>query len=388
MITKIIISFAGLMGFFTIFLILFRNKSNRITNMYLVIIFFIISARMLLVGLFSIEDQEFIRTLLNKYNNLLIIIVPSVYLYFDTMVKDAKKINFYNYIHFIIPILFNIVDYLLNRHYFEISNVNYYYYSFFAVYTATYYVMISKLLYYKVWSIKAVFGVDIKQNQLIKKWSIYFFSVIVIVGFRLIITLFIEIKNLSYNFGDSYLWVSAILWLLVFFKIIISPELLYGYTYLDGLVKQYKKTEKHTMAFWINDSKITITNIQDHNLFEKIREDISSYTVKVDQFSYNIPAYRNSKFSLTDLSNKLNIPKSHLTFLFKYNSKISFSEYKKIIRIQDGLDLIKSGYLTSNTYESLAKDIGFNSYNTFFLSFKEVTGLSPQDFLVNNKKIA
>ena len=130
MITKIIISFAGLMGFFTIFLILFRNKSNRITNMYLVIIFFIISVRMLLVGLFSIEDQEFIRTLLNKYNNLLIIIVPSVYLYFDTMVKDAKKINFYNYIHFIIPILFNIVDYLLNRHYFEISNVNYYYYSF------------------------------------------------------------------------------------------------------------------------------------------------------------------------------------------------------------------------------------------------------------------
>ena len=343
---------------------------------------------MLLVGLFSIEDQEFIRTLLNKYNNLLIIIVPSVYLYFDTMVKDAKKINLYNYIHFIIPLLFNILDYLLNRHYFEISNVNYYYYYFFAVYTATYYVMISKLLYYKVWSIKAEFGVDIKQNQLIKKWSIYFFSVIVIVGFRLIITLFIEIKNLSYNFGDSYLWVSAILWLLVFFKIIISPELLYGYTYLDGLVKQYKKTEKHTMAFWINDSKITITNIQDHNLFEKIKEDISSYTVKVDQFSYNTPAYRNSKFSLTDLSNKLNIPKSHLTFLFKYNSKISFSEYKKIIRIQDGLDLIKSGYLTSNTYESLAKDIGFNSYNTFFLSFKEVTGLSPQDFLVNNKKIA
>jgi AraC-like DNA-binding protein len=108
--------------------------------------------------------------------------------------------------------------------------------------------------------------------------------------------------------------------------------------------------------------------------------------VKVDQFSFHTVAYRNSKFSLTDLSNKLNIPKSHLTFLFKYYSKISFSEYKKIIRIQDGLNLIKSGYLITNTYDSLAREIGFKSYNTFFVSFKDISGVSPQDFLVQNIK--
>jgi AraC-like DNA-binding protein len=341
---------------------------------------------MLLVGLFAPENHQFLNTLLTKYNNALIVIVPCAYLYFDAMIKNSKRNDYRNIIHFIIPLLFNVVDYLFYRHYFEISNVNYYYYSFFAFYTITYYVLISKLLYHKVWSIKPEMGVANKQNQLIKNWSIYFFSVILIVGSRLIITLFIEINKQSYNFGNSYLWVSAIFWLIVYFKIIISPELLYGYTFLNAIVKQYKKTEKHTIAFWMKDPKIKITNVQDLNLFEKIREDISSYTLKVDQFSYNTLEYRNSKFSLTDLSNKLNIPKSHLTFLFKYNSKISFSEYKKIIRIQDGLDLIKSGYLTTNTYESLAKDIGFSSYNTFFLSFKEVSGVSPQDFFVQYKK--
>jgi AraC-like DNA-binding protein len=342
---------------------------------------------MLLVGLFSLENQQFVSTLLGNYNNLLIVVVPCVYLYFDTMIKDSKKLDLYNYMHFIIPLLFNIIDYLFYQRYFEISNVDYYYYSFFAIYTTTYYVMISKLLYYNLWSIKAEFGVDIKQNQLIKNWSIYFFSVIVIVGSRLIITLFIEINNQSYNFGDSYLWVSAIFWLIVYFKIIISPELLFGYTYLNDIINQDKKSNKQTKAFWIYDPKITIINNQDLYLFEKIRENLSTYMVKVDQFSFNTAAFRDSKFSLTDLSHKLNIPKSHLTFLFKYNSKISFSEYKKIIRIQYGLDLIKTGYLNTNTYESLAKDIGFKSYNTFFVSFKDLTGVTPQDYLVKKNSL-
>jgi AraC-like DNA-binding protein len=108
--------------------------------------------------------------------------------------------------------------------------------------------------------------------------------------------------------------------------------------------------------------------------------------VEIDAFSFHTDAYRNTSFSLTDLSNQLRIPKSHLTFLFKYHSKISFSEYKKIIRIQDGLQLIKTGYLTSNTYDSLAKEIGFKSYNTFFVSFKDVAGISPHDFLIQTLK--
>lgn len=386
MIANLIVSFSGLLGFITIFLILLRYKSNRITNIYLVIIFLIISTRMLLIGLFALENEQFIKTLLTNYNNLLIVIVPCVFLYFDNMIKDCKKNDPRNYIHFILPLLFNVVDYLFDQHYFKILNENYYYYSFFALFTFTYFGFIFKLLYQKVWNREAEIGVVVQQNKLVKNWSIYFFSVIVIVGFRLIITLFLEINNQSFNFGNSYLWISAIFWLILYFKIIITPEILYGYSFLNAKINEHKKLHSHTIAFWMIDSKIKITNIQDRQLFEKIREDINSYMVKVDQFSFHTVAYRNSKFSLTDLSNKLNIPKSHLTFLFKYHSKISFSEYKKIIRIQDGLNLIKSGYLTTNTYDSLAKEIGFKSYNTFFVSFKDVSGVSPQDFLHQNIK--
>lgn len=215
------------------------------------------------------------------------------------------------------------------------------------------------------------------------------FSIIIIVAIRLILTIFLEIKEQSFNFGASYLWISALLWLILFFKIIISPEILYGYTFLTAKIDETQQLDHNSMAFWINDSKVKITNTQDYQLFEKIKEDLSGYIQKVDSFSLYTDSYRNSKFSLTDLSDKLNIPKSHLAFLFKYNSKISFSEYKNIIRIIDGLSLIKAGYLNSNNYELLAKEIGFQSYNTFFVSFKDVSGVTPQDFLAqfirNNK---
>lgn len=386
MIANLIVAFSGFIGFITIFLILLRYKSNRITNIYLVIIFFVVSTRMLLIGIFTLENQHLLTNLLTKYNNLLIVIVPCVYLYFDNLIKDYKKIEIKNYIHFIIPLLFNIVDYLYDNNYFKINNVSYYYYTFFTIYTVIYFLLIYKLLRKNIWNRKGEIGVVIKQNQLIKNWSIYFYSLLAIVAIRLIVSLFIEINNQSYNFGASSLWIPAVFWLILNFKIIISPEILYGYTFLNAKINELKKSDNHTIAFWIKKPQIVISNIQDHQLFEKIKEDLNRYMVEIDAFSFHTDAYRNTSFSLTDLSNQLRIPKSHLTFLFKYHSKISFSEYKKIIRIQDGLHLIQSGYLTSNTYDSLAKEIGFKSYNTFFISFKDVTGISPHDFLVKDIK--
>jgi AraC-like DNA-binding protein len=76
----------------------------------------------------------------------------------------------------------------------------------------------------------------------------------------------------------------------------------------------------------------------------------------------------------------LNIPKSHLSYLFKYHSKISFSDYKKIARIEYALHLIQSDYLKTNTFDSLAKEVGFSSYNPFFTSFKDIIGKPPQEY--------
>jgi len=390
MISNLIVLLTGVVGFLTVFLIILRYKSNRIANIYLVIIFILISIRMVLTGLLSPENEAVLTKILFKYTNGLIFIIPSIYLYFDNLIRDYKKIRLPDYIHFIAPFLFNLVGIFVDNHFFEISNNNYYYYSFAIVYMIIYNVMIFRLLYNKIWKRQGEITVVIKQNQLLKNWSIYLFIIISIVSGRFIIWLFLEIENQSYNFRSNRLWISAICWLILYFKIIISPEILYGYTFLNTKINEYKNTNKQTTGFWIKNPKIEITNVQNYELFEKIKDNLVRYMTEIDQFSFTSKAYRNTSFSLTDLSNRLNIPKSHITFLFKYHSKISFSDYKKIIRIQDGLELIQSGFLNVNTYESLAKETGFKSYNTFFVSFKDVSGLSPQDYFVQyvrNKSI-
>ena len=83
---------------------------------------------------------------------------------------------------------------------------------------------------------------------------------------------------------------------------------------------------------------------------------------------------------------ELNVFLSHiLKYLFKYHSKVSFSDIKKIIRIQDAIGLIEQNYLTTNTMESLSKKVGFTSYNPFFTSFKDVVGKSPQEYIATLK---
>ena len=108
--------------------------------------------------------------------------------------------------------------------------------------------------------------------------------------------------------------------------------------------------------------------------------------VKNLQSELNTLLYQNSyftdpQFSVKDLAQVLNIPNSHLQYIFKYHSKLSFSDYKKISRIQNSLELINNNYLATNTMESLSKAVGFSSYNPFFTCFKDVVGKSPHQYI-------
>lgn len=382
MIANLAVAFSGLMGFLTIFLILIRYRSNRITNIYLVIIFGIVSTRMVVIGTFNLENNDVITTLLEKYNNLLIVIIPCTYLYFLNLVHDKKRIELNNLKHFSIPLLFNLIDYALDNSYLSLVKNNFYYYIFFALYTIVYLVLNYNLLNKNIWNRKGDISIVVKQNQLIKNWSVFLFSIFLVNALRTIVVLFWEINNQNYSFGASFLWITAILWLSIYFKIIISPEILYGYTFLNSKINENKKSDKPILSFWTTKTIIEITNIQDKQLNDKIKEAIPEYIKLIEQFSFHNQTFRNKGFVISDLSNKLNIPKSHLNFLFKYHSKISFSEYKKIVRIHDSLALINEGYLTTNTFDSLAKEVGFKSYNTFFVSFKDYTGVTPQEFLI------
>lgn len=169
-------------------------------------------------------------------------------------------------------------------------------------------------------------------------------------------------------------------WIILFIIILSNPEILYGYSIINAESNKINSNSK-TNNYWNINSKIKINNNQDQLLKEKISFKIEAYLFQLNALLYKNSYFRNPKFSLKDLALVLNIPISHLKFVFKYNSKLSFSDYKKISRIQNSLKLINNNYLATNTLESLSKDVGFTSYNPFFTSFKDVVGKSPHEYI-------
>ena len=69
-----------------------------------------------------------------------------------------------------------------------------------------------------------------------------------------------------------------------------------------------------------------------------------------------------------------------LHILVKYHCNESFTDYKKIVRIHDATKLLQGGYLDNQKVESLAAVVGFSSYNTFIIAFKNITGLTAQEY--------
>jgi YesN/AraC family two-component response regulator len=123
-----------------------------------------------------------------------------------------------------------------------------------------------------------------------------------------------------------------------------------------------------------------VTGPLDERLKEKLDESILELIQDVEEFVNEKRYFRNHHITIKELANEIEVPYTHIIYLFKYHCKLTFTEYKTIKRIEDAKHLINLGFLKHNTLESLATEVGYASYNPFFTSFKKIVGMSPNDF--------
>ena len=380
MITDLFIVFTGLLGFITLFIILYGYKSNRFINIYLALIILLTSFRLILIGIKDITKSTYLEEVIHHNNIFFILLTPFFYLYFKNLILSQKNFVFKDLFHLIIPILFILASrFSIIQNLFNVK-IHFVLVYLFIIYAITYNFLTYLKLKRNIWHKKGSLEIVIKQNLLIRRWSIYLYIALNLIVARLLVSLFLETKTDSFISGQYGIWMTSIIWVLIYIKILTTPEILYGYSFLQNKREENKNLDNNKISQWKIVSKTTITNIQDLQLSEKIKQNIESHIADIDRIMENNDFFRNPKFTLTDFAIKLNIPKSHLSYLFKYHSKISFSDYKKIARIQDALKLIEADYLKTNTFDSLAKEVGFASYNPFFTSFKDIVGKSPQEY--------
>ena len=379
MLSSVIVFFTGILGFVLLIIILNQYKSNKIFNIYFALLVLLVSIRYTFIGIKNLTKDVFINETYRKTDLLFIVTVPIIYLYFKNLVKSQSKFVIADLFHFITPILFILeIKYKIIEIVFGIKR-DFGLLNIFILMLIFYNFLTFLLLKNNVWNKKGSLEIMVNQNLLIKRWSVYVYFCMNLMMLRLFISLYLEMKSNSVISGQNFVWAGALVWIILFIKLLTSRNILYGYAFLNNEIGNLGNKIK-TSHWKFNENK-KITNIQDIQLNLKINAIVKQYLNEIDLAIEKNNYFRDATFSLNDLAVKLNIPKSHLTFIYKYHSKISFSDFKKISRINDAVNLIDNDYLKTNTFDSLSKFVGFSSYNPFFTSFKDVIGKAPQEYV-------
>lgn len=391
MIESFLFLFTGIVGIVTIALMITSYKSNPLYNTFLLLIIVVVSSRFLIHGSYELGVQTLIAPKKGPSSLVYLTLIPCFYLYYNYLVHQKKTYSLKDFKHFIFIIClyaFNTNNILKDSFIFHFGRIINF--ILIGAYILFYLVLIFKLLRKNIWFKKGIPIRNIHFN-LIKEWSIYLFTLNLLGSIALLASIYKEVNSESLISGKTMAPLILFFWLFIYFKILISPEILYGLPILNKKLLKFMPPELDTEPTLASANKNWIfepgshTNNQDLKLQEKMMSNIVSYTQEVDRLSIEEHIFRNPTASPTDVANKLGVPTSHIVYLFKYHSNISFSEYRMHSRIKDSIHLIEQGYLKANTLESLAYKTGFASYNPFFSAFKKVTSYSPQDYIKSIK---
>ena len=377
------------LGILSIFLLLFRNRSNCIkcVNKFLIIILLFITSRHFCYTILLFNNQNDTGSIIIKEFDLLaFLFLPTlIYYYIITITTSSTGISRKNFLFLILPTLsfFILVS---NQFYFHLNAIKLIVFPINMANTFFISFLILYLQYKKIWFVDSEISAINNHLKIIKQWSIFISSIWFTLFFLHILILFVNshlVLETNFEFSKlDYIWIFPALWIMFFVYIIARPEILYGINFLKHINEDVEINKITFKEIWKIDDAIHPVILQkDIALHDKIKPIITDYIHKIENIAYNTAVFRNKELSIEDFSSEVRIPVSHLKYLFTFHCLESFSDYKKIIRITDAIKLLETDYVKTNTIESLSQEVGFKSYTTFFTAFKSVTGKSPQEFL-------
>ena len=208
-------------------------------NKYIIIVFSIVTARFFLLGLLEANPEVYNISYVRILDTIFIITMPCYYLYFMDLSNQAK-FNLSNLIHFLVPFLYVALFVIANLFGFEneiivkaifivviIANV------------ITYNLLGYRLLSKNIWNREVDINSVQKQNHLMIKWTKLLYYSFICMFFLRIIPDYIAFRSDSEN---QLLWLTAPLWCIIFIFLLSTPEILYGFNFLNKTIdKEIKK---------------------------------------------------------------------------------------------------------------------------------------------------
>ncbi len=390
-----ILSISILTLFLTVILT-YSNYSINKNSFYLSGLLFLLSISGLMhyYIVFS-ESAQGVAIIYTHFMPLLYLQGPMLYFYVSGTLKDRFEFGWKKLIHFL-PFLIafiSVFDYYFKPWSFKIELANKIIASPHVLYTIKNFHIGNQfinlpartilLILYGLFSIALLIEYTIKNKQNIKqlirnktvKW-LYFITINVIicgVSYLLMILKFMnehmhtraQINEMSINY------ISAFSFFLIPISILVFPSVLYGLPIVD----------RGKIGMFISKSKSKIKLEQS----EKIENlEMEELTEAMQNYLKNEKPFIDPKFSLDDLAKQLDVPKHHLYYCLNSILNIKFTTLRTQMRVEYAKELLLSDSLKSLSMEGIWPETGFSSRTNFFVTFKEVTGYTPIEFIKIN----
>lgn len=157
------------------------------------------------------------------------------------------------------------------------------------------------------------------------------------------------------------------LFLTIPLSILMFPQILYGIPVSNIVLPKNAAKEISSTKKYIDETN------KNYKAFKLLSQNIIHY------FDNEKP-YLNQQFSLSDLASAMNVPQHHISYCFSDFLNVSFTKLRTAKRIEHAkLMLLQSQ--KDITIDKIAELSGFSSRSSFFSTFKEITGMTPTEFI-------
>jgi AraC-like DNA-binding protein len=161
--------------------------------------------------------------------------------------------------------------------------------------------------------------------------------------------------------------------------ILFFPQVLYGIPVpTKKEIKLQHSLESTEVKKPINTISIKDEKAEDEVAFHELTEMVMDYLKREKPFT-------NPNFSLDDLAKSLDVQRHHLYYCFNSILNSRFTTVRAQLRVEYAKDCLLRGDLNQLSMEGIWTKAGFSSRTSFFVSFKETTGLTPIEFIKINQ---
>ncbi len=107
--------------------------------------------------------------------------------------------------------------------------------------------------------------------------------------------------------------------------------------------------------------------------------------VKLDHLLHQEKIYRQEDINLTKMARKLKTNRTYLSSIVNHRYEDSFNGIINKCRIQEARSLLANPKYSNYSIEGIAKMVGYRSRSAFYNSFKQITGLTPLQYMRNSE---